>query len=338
MVASSTRSQERSSQDWLQILAPYRTPSHTRSFLELIVTGGLFLALWAAAWWSLSISYWLTLAFCLPAGVFLTRLFLIQHDCGHGAFFRTKSLNDWVGRVLGVFTLTPYEVWRKSHAIHHGTSGNLDRRGTGDIDTLTVSEHAERSSLGQLAYRLYRSTFVMFGIGPAYVFFIRNRLPLGFMKSGSRLWISAMGTNIATALSIGLMIYLLGATPFLQIYIPTTLLAATIGIWLFFIQHQFEDTYWAHNEEWSLREAAFAGSSHFDLPQPFRWLTANIGIHHVHHLSARIPFYHLARVLRDFPELADIKRLTFWQSFSTLKLGLWDEDAKKLVRFPRRRG
>lgn len=328
-------SRDRTTQDWLLALAPYRVPSHKRSFLELMATGGLFVSLWIAAWWSLSVSYWLALAFCAPAGIFLTRLFLIQHDCGHGAFFRSKGLNDWVGRVLGVLTLTPYEVWRKSHAIHHGTSGNLDKRGTGDIDTLTVDEHAARGWFGKLTYRLYRSTFVMFGLGPAYVFFIRNRLPLGFMRSGPRMWISAMGTNIATALGIALMIYLLGATPFLQIYIPTTLLAATIGIWLFFIQHQFEDTYWAHQDDWSLKDAAFAGSSHFHLPQPFRWLTANIGIHHVHHLSARIPFYRLGQVLRDFPELATMQRLTFRQSFKTLKLSLWDEKTGKLVSFKR---
>ena len=336
MDRSPSTPQERSTQDWLLALAPYRTPSHKRSFLELLVTGGLFVSLWIAAWWSLSVSYWLALAFCVPAGVFLMRLFMIQHDCGHGAFFRTKSLNDWVGRTLGVLTLTPYDVWRKSHAIHHGASGNLDKRGTGDIDTLTVQEHAELRGWRRLAYRLYRSSLVMFGIGPAYIFFIRNRLPLGFMRSGSRFWISAMGTNVTTVLGIGVMIYLLGLTPFLQIYVPTTLLAATIGIWLFFIQHQFEDTYWARNEDWSLKDAAFGGSSHFDLPQPFRWMTANIGIHHVHHLSARIPYYRLSQVLRDYPELASVKRLTFRQSFATLKLGLWDERAKKLVSFSTR--
>lgn len=319
--------------DWLKTLAKYRAPSYPRSLFELGVTGLPFVALWGAAWWALSISYWLAFGISVAAGLFLLRLFLIQHDCGHGAFFRTKWANDWVGRTLGVFTLTPYDVWARSHAIHHGTAGNLSKRGTGDVDTLTVREYLALPKRRQVLYRLYRHPLVMFGLGPAYIYFVRNRLPLGFMRSGSRYWISAMGTNVVTALLVALAIYAVGAGPFLLVYLPTTLLAASIGVWLFYVQHQFEDTFWAEAENWSLNDAALAGSSHLDLPPGLRWITANIGIHHVHHFSSRIPYYRLPAVLRDYPELANVRRLTFLQSFGCLKLRLWDEQKQRLVPF-----
>ncbi len=320
--------------NWLRVLASYREPNHWRSAFELGATAISFLLLWVAAWWALSISYWLTLAICLPASVFLTRLFLIQHDCGHGAFFRSRKLNDWIGRTLGVITLTPYDIWRRSHTIHHGTSSNLAKRGTGDLDTLTVREYYALPWRKRLAYRLYRHPLVMFGIGPAYMYLLRNRLPLGFRSEGPRYWFSAMGTNIVLAIAITALIFALGLTPFLFVFLPTTILAATIGIWLFYVQHQFEHTYWAKEEEWNLNDAALYGSSHFDLPGILKWLTAYIGIHHVHHFYSRIPFYRLPEVLRDYPELVNVRRLTFRQSFTCLNLRLWDENSKRLVPFP----
>lgn len=320
--------------NWLRTLAVYREPNQWRSLFEIAATGIPFLLLWTAAWWSLSISYWLTLAICLPASAFLTRLFLIQHDCGHGAFFRSRVLNDWVGRILGVVTLTPYDIWRRSHTIHHGTSSNLSKRGVGDLDTLTVREYYALPRMKRIAYRLYRHPLVMFGIGPTYMFLFRNRLPLGFMTEGPRYWISAMGTNLMVALGVALLIYTLGMEPFLFIFLPTTILSATIGIWLFYVQHQFENNYWASNDEWSLNDAALYGSSHFDLPAGFKWLTGYIGIHHVHHFYSRIPFYRLPEVLRDYPELVNVRRLTFTQSFACLKLRLWDENQNRMVPFP----
>ena len=231
--------------DLPKALTRYREPDHMRSVIELIITGVLFVVFWVAAWWALSISYWLTLAISVPAGAFLVRLFLIKHDCGHGAFFRRRIFNDWVGRVIGVLTLTPYDVWRRKHAIHHATSGNLDKRGTGDIDTLTVKEYRALPRLRRIVYRLYRHPLIMFGVGPAYHFLLRNRLPLGFSHADRRYWISTMGTNATIALVAGIMIYFLGAAPFLLVQLPITLLAASIGIWLFYVQHQFEDTVWA---------------------------------------------------------------------------------------------
>jgi len=319
--------------DLLKALARYREPHHMRSVFELIITSVSFIVFWVAAWWALSISYWLTLAICVPAGAFLVRLFLIKHDCGHGAFFRRRIYNDWVGRILGVMTQTPYDVWKRDHATHHATSGNLDKRGIGDIDTLTVREYQALPRWRRIFYRLYRHPLIMFGIGPAYHFLLRNRLPLGFSRADGRFWISTMGTNITIALVVGIMIYFLGAAPFLLVQLPITLLAASVGIWLFYVQHQFEDTFWAEDLTWKSHEAALYGSSHYDLPGVLNWITANIGVHHVHHLSSRIPFYRLPQVLRDFPELTRIRRLTLMQSFVCVRLRLWDESQRKLVSF-----
>jgi acyl-lipid omega-6 desaturase (Delta-12 desaturase) len=268
-----------------------------------------------------------------PAAGLLVRMFLIQHDCGHGSFLPNKDANDWLGRAIGVLTFTPYDHWRRSHAIHHATAGNLERRGIGDIDTLTVAEYSSRSKLGRLRYRLYRHPLVMFGLGPLYTFLIENRLPFGFMRIGWMPWLSTMGTNAGIALASALMIWLIGAGPFLLVHLPVMALAATFGVWLFYVQHQFDGTHWAGAGSWNAEEAALLGSSHYDLPQPLRWLTANIGVHHVHHLSSRIPFYRLQKVLRDHPELKGVSRLTLWRSFSCLRLALWDEAQHKMVSF-----
>ncbi|MEW5962863.1 MAG: fatty acid desaturase [Pseudomonadota bacterium] len=319
--------------DLLEVLARYREPDRLRSILEIVVTAVPFALLWALAWAALAISYWLTLVIAVPTAVFLVRLFLIQHDCGHGAFFRRRATNDWVGRVLGIFTLTPYDVWRRSHAIHHATSGNLDQRGVGDIDTLTVREYLARARWGRFVYRLYREPLVMFGIGPSYVFMLKHRLPFGYMLAGWRPWISAMGTNLGIVVVSAGVIWLVGIESFLKVQLPVAALASSIGVWLFYVQHQFEETVWAEAEGWSQHEAALYGSSHYDLPQPLAWLTANIGIHHVHHLYSRIPFYRLPQVLRDHPNLAGIHRITLRDSLACVKLKLWDEQRQRLVSF-----
>lgn len=322
----------RSAREWLEVLANYREPNPQRSLFEILVTLVPLAVLWALAWAALSIGYWLTLAISVPAAIFLVRLFLIQHDCGHGTFFRRKTTNDWVGRVIGVMTLTPYDVWRRSHAIHHASSGNLTRRGVGDIDTLTVSEYRALSTLGKLRYRIYRSPFVLFVVGPAYLFLLQNRLPVGFMREGVY-WLSAMATNTAILLFALGMIWLVGLKPFLLVHLPIVMLAASIGVWLFYIQHQFEHTSWDRDPTWNVHEAALQGSSHYELPQPLRWLTANIGVHHVHHLYSRIPYYRLGQVLRDHPDLQNVKKITLLESLGCLRLKLWDETQRKLVSF-----
>ncbi|MEO0619408.1 MAG: fatty acid desaturase, partial [Pseudomonadota bacterium] len=269
--------------DWVKILAKYREPSLRRSLIEIVVTVVPLVALWLIAWWALSVSVWLTLALAIPLGGMLTRLFLIQHDCGHGTFFRRSAANDWVGRVLGIFTMTPYDVWRRSHATHHATTGHLDKRGIGDITTLTVKEYDALPWWARLRYRIYRNPLVLFVIGPAYIFLIQHRLPLGFTQTSWRYWVSCMVTNLAIVALIGVQIYLLGIEPVLLIQLPMVVFAASIGVWLFYVQHQFEDTIWAADEEWDFHEAALYGSSHYVLPAPLRWITANIGMHHVHH-------------------------------------------------------
>jgi omega-6 fatty acid desaturase (delta-12 desaturase) len=327
--------ENRSARDWLQILAQYRDPNPTRSTFELLVTMVPFLAIWAAAIWVLQYSALAAFALAAVNGLFLVRLFCIQHDCGHASFYANRKVSDWVGRCLGVLTLTPYHVWRRQHAIHHSASGNLDQRGIGDVTTLTVEEYLARSPFGRFVYRVYRNPMVLFVIGPAYIFLIQNRIPYGLMKSGASFWVSAMGTNVALIVGVAALVYFAGWAPLLLVVLPTWIVAASTGVWLFYVQHQFEDTHWRKGEEWQLHEAALEGSSHYDLPAPLRWMSANIGIHHVHHLYSRIPFYRLTEVIKDHPILAESQRMTIRESISCARLHLWDESQKKLLSFRR---
>jgi omega-6 fatty acid desaturase (delta-12 desaturase) len=316
-----------------QDLASFREPHHGRSVFELLITIVPLLLLWLSMWFALKLGYGLYLLLAVPAAGCLVRLFMIQHDCGHGAFFRHRLANDWVGRGIGVLTLTPYDFWRRTHAAHHATSGNLDRRGIGDIDTLTVSEYLSQSRWGRLRYRLYRHPLVMFGLGPAYLFFLQHRLPVGLMRAGWQPWLSTMATNLAILLTAAVTIWAAGFGPFLLVQLPVMLISASLGVWLFYVQHQFEDTFWATDKGWNIHDAALRGSSHYDLPIVLRWFTANIGVHHVHHLCSRIPFYRLPLALRRHPELADIGRLTLVQSILCVRLVLWDEAARRLISF-----
>ncbi|MCF6433197.1 MULTISPECIES: fatty acid desaturase [unclassified Leisingera] len=334
----STRPQaaEKTARDWVKVLAQYREPDHRRSAFELAVTVVPFLLLWALAWWSLSVSYWLTLAISILIAAFLLRLFTIQHDCGHGSFFRNRHVSDWVGRIIGVLTLTPYDVWRRTHSIHHSTHGNLGKRGMGDIHTMTVAEYRALGRWDRLMYRIYRHPVTLFGFGPGYLFFLQNRIPYGLMNQ-ARYWISAMGTNAVILTAVGIIWYFGGLMPLLLIFVPATLVAATAGMWLFYVQHQFETTQWEQEEDWQLHDAALHGSSHYVLPPVLQWISANIGIHHVHHLYSRIPFYRLTEVLRDHAELSEGNRMTIRESLANARLHLWDEDSKRLLSFAQAR-
>ncbi|MEE9347761.1 MAG: fatty acid desaturase [Robiginitomaculum sp.] len=335
--AEHAASPKKTARDWMKILAAYREPHHGRSALELAITLIPFFALWFAAAFAVRVNYWLPFLFSIPAAVFLVRIFIIQHDCGHGSFFRNKALNNWVGRALGILTMTPYDVWKRSHAIHHASSGNLDKRGTGDIAVLTVREYQNKSKFGQFMYRLYRHPLTLFVLGPFYIFVIRQRLPENVKFKHPRQWLSAMATNAAIACVVFLVIYVFGLKSFLIVYLPITIMASTIGVWMFYVQHQFEDTQWDDSDEWSMHEAALHGSSFYDLPGFLRWLTGNIGIHHVHHLYARIPFYRLPKVLKENPALGEIKRVTLWESFKCANLKLWDEGSRRLVTYKQAR-
>ena len=319
--------------DWTRALGRFRKPSTGRACVELAITVLPFLAAWGAMVFAVASGYFGLLALVLPptAGL-VVRLFLIQHDCGHGSFFPTRAANDWTGRLIGVVTLAPYDYWRRTHAIHHASSGNLAARGIGDVDTLTVREYRARSAWGRFRYRLYRHPAVMFGLGPVLLFGFRYRIPIGLAgKAGP--WVSTMGTNLGIVAVAGALVWLVGARTFLLVQLPVTLLAASVGVWLFYVQHQFEDTHWSEPPDWSVHEAALHGSSHYVLPPVLRWFTANVGVHHVHHLVSRIPYYRLGDVLRAFPELRDVGRLTLRQSFGCLRLVLWDSANRRLVSF-----
>jgi omega-6 fatty acid desaturase (delta-12 desaturase) len=313
-------------------LVRYQRPSHRRSIFEIAVTFVPLAALWGLAFFTVSKGWWWGMVFTLPAAAFMVRLFMIQHDCGHAAFFRNTAANTWVGRVIGVLTMTPYGYWRRTHAIHHATSGNLDRRWLGAVETLTVEEYRALPWIKRLGYRLYRNPAVMFGLGPAYMFLLQQRLPIGLMKEADA-WISVMGANIALAVLTAPLIMLGGLASFAAVHGTVVVLAASIGIWLFYVQHQFEGAYWARNEDWSLAEASLRGSSHLDLPPVLRWFTANIGAHHLHHVSSKIPFYRVSQVLKDLPHLGEVNRVTLGDSVRAVRLALWDEAAGRLVSF-----
>jgi len=318
---------------WLKILSNYRKPHRLRSAFELAVTIIPFAGLWALAYAAVHYGLWVGLLITIPAAGFLLRLFMIQHDCGHGSFFAHRHTDDWTGRALGVLTLTPYDCWRRAHATHHASAGNLDERGVGDITTLTVTEYRAMSRWGRLGYRLYRNPLVMFGIGPIWVFLFKQRLPFGMMRSGVQPWVSAMATNLAIAALAAGLIWLVGLGSFLLVHLPIVIFGGAAGVWLFYVQHQFEETHWSQGPDWQFQQAALHGASHYDLPGVLRWLTGNIGVHHVHHLSSRVPYYRLPEVLRDYPELRGVGRITLMESLRCVKLVLWDERSRRLVSF-----
>jgi omega-6 fatty acid desaturase (delta-12 desaturase) len=319
--------------DWNELLAPYREPSRWRSLWQLGTTALLLAVFWAATYWSLSVGYWLTLLLAVPAALMVVRLFMLQHDCGHGAFFHSQRMNTLVGSVLGVVTLVPYNYWRKTHSLHHATSGDLDRRNLGDIDTLTVREYLSRPLHKRILYRMYRHPVVLLLVGPAWQFVLKHRLPLDIPRSWKREWMSVHATNLGLAAVVAIMWLTVGIHRFLMVQIPITLIAGGIGVYLFYVQHQYEDTYWRYREAWNYFAAGLEGASHLKMNKVLQWCTANIGLHHIHHVSSRIPNYRLQRAFNENPALQRATTLTLPGSVRTLWLTLWDEDEKRLVGF-----
>jgi omega-6 fatty acid desaturase (delta-12 desaturase) len=265
-------------------------------------------------------------------GGLLLRLFVIQHDCGHGSLFRSRLANDLTGRIIGVLTLTPYDYWTRTHAAHHATSGNLDRRGVGDINTLTVREYLALSRWRRLACRFYRHPLVLFGIGPMYLFILKHRLPLD-MPLRSGVWRNLLATNTRIVVLTVALALLVGPIEMLKLQVPIVLLAASARIWLFHVQHQFEDSYCRCDSSWSFFQATLQGSSDYSLPRGLQWLTANIGLHHIHHLCSRIPNYRLQECLDAHPELRQARRITLVESLRCARLSLWNEDDGRMIRF-----
>jgi len=318
---------------WNKLLAPYSKADNRKAWFQVATTGLLFAATWLLMLWSLDVSYWLTLLLALPAAGLQIRLFIFQHDCGHGSFFGSTKLNNALGGIIGVLMLTPYHYWQRTHAIHHATAGDLDRRSFGDVETLTVNEYLALSRWRRVGYRLYRNPFVLFLLGPIFQFIIKHRLPLDVPRSWKRERASVLKTNLAL-LAILIVAWLtIGIKSLLLIQLPITFLSGAIGMWLFYVQHQFEDTYWRNNPEWSFYDAGIQGSSFYDIPAVLHWFTVNIGFHHVHHLASRIPNYRLKQCFYEIPELQRVTRLTIFQSLRSARLHLWDEAEKRLVGF-----
>jgi omega-6 fatty acid desaturase (delta-12 desaturase) len=316
---------------WRETLEPYARPHLGRSLLDLATSVVPYLALSFLMYRMLDVSYLLVLVIALPASGFLVRTFILFHDCSHGSFLPSKRANIWLGTILGLMVYSPFLRWRHDHAIHHATSGDLDRRGGGDVRTLTVVEYNALPSRARLAYRLFRNPLIMFGFGPIVALVVGPRLVS--RSERPRLRRSVMGTNLALAVVVGLLCWLMGWSEYLLVQAPTVLLAGSAGIWLFYVQHQFEDAYWESAEGWSYADAALRGSSYLKLPRVLQFFSGNIGLHHVHHLSARIPNYNLQRAHDENPIFHQVPILSFRDGLRSVRLKLWDEEQGRLVTF-----
>jgi omega-6 fatty acid desaturase (delta-12 desaturase) len=304
--------------------------------VDLISSAGAYVALSVAMYLCLDVSVWLTLALALPAAGFLLRTFVVFHDCAHGSFLPSRRANLWLGRITGLLVFQPFTNWRHNHAVHHGSSGDLDRRGTGDVGTLTAAEYASRSPRGRLAYRLFRSPGVMFGIGPIWSLMIGPRLWSKKMRPRQRhsVWL----TNAALFVLVGSIFWTAGPVAWLLVQMPTAIIAGTVGVFLFYVQHQFEDAYWVTGERWSYADAALKGSSYLKLPQIFQFFSGNIGLHHVHHLSAKIPNYNLQRAHDENAIFRDVPVLSFVEGLRSTRLKLIDPGSGRLLTWRQARG
>jgi omega-6 fatty acid desaturase (delta-12 desaturase) len=313
--------------------ARYRTPNMARALRQIATTAVPFVVFSAAMYLSLEVSYWLTLALSVLTAGCALRFFVIQHDCGHGSFFASRRANDITGRILSVLTITPYAYWRRLHALHHASSSNLDRRGFGDIDTLTTDEYAALPRTRRLFYRIYRHPAFLLMVGGPFHFLVLQRLPLTLRRPAWEMWSSVMSHNLAMLAFYGALVLLLGWLHFAIMVVPVLVLASAMGVWLFYVQHQFENTRWEKTESWDRQTAALLGSSYYVLPRVLQWFTGNIGLHHIHHLCSHIPNYRLQECLDAMPELKAINRLTILQSLKSAPLALWDANQRKLVSF-----
>lgn len=316
---------------WKPIVAKFQKPSVGRAAWQMTNTLGGYALTWFLLAICIKISWWLVPPLVLLAAGFLVRTFIIFHDCGHGSYFRSSRANDVVGFITGVLTLTPYYHWRWEHNVHHATSGHLDKRGTGDIYTLTVQEYLEASRWKRFAYRLARNPFILFILAPLYLFIFQQRFPSS--KAGKRERRSVYWTNLGVLVMAAGLSMVFGLGTYLLIQLVITATAGAAGVWLFYVQHQFDGVYWERGENWDYTKAALEGSSFYKLPKVLQWFTGNIGFHHIHHLSARIPNYNLERCHKADPMFQSVKPITLLQSFKCLTFRLWDEQQRKLVGF-----
>jgi acyl-lipid omega-6 desaturase (Delta-12 desaturase) len=318
---------------WLDTVVRYKRPNQLKSTWQILNSLLPFGVLWYLMYLSLSWSYWLTLFLAVPAAGFLVRIFIIQHDCGHHSFFRSRRANDLLGGFCGVLTLTPYYLWRRSHSRHHASSGDLSHRGHGDVWVMTVDEYRNSSNLGRLRYRLYRHPLVMFVLGPSVLFILLQRFTYSIPRTWRRERKSVHLTNFGILAMLMVAWVTIGLPTFFLVHLPIVMLGAAIGSWLFFVQHQYERAYWQPHESWDFIRSAFEGSSYYRLPRVLQWFTGNIGFHHIHHLESRIPNYNLAECYNEVPELRQAVTLGLRDSFECTRLKLWDEQLQRMVPF-----
>jgi len=320
---------------WRDALEPYTRADRRRSLGCLLTSAVPYLALFVVMALSLRISYLLTLALSVPAGGFLVRTYIVFHDCAHGSFLASRRANRWLGASLGLLLFTPFECWKRHHAVHHATAGDLDRRGVGDVLTLTVAEYECRRWRGRLAYRLFRNPLVMFGLGPIFALVVQPRIVARSARPSIKR--SVIATNVALIALVGGLCWLMGWRDYLLVQVPTIMLAGAAGIWLFYVQHQFEDVYWESSGRWSYADAALRGSSYLKLPKVLQFFSGNIGLHHVHHLSARIPNYNLQRAHDENPIFHDVPTLSLTDGLRALRLKLYDPESGRMVSFAQAR-
>jgi acyl-lipid omega-6 desaturase (Delta-12 desaturase) len=320
-----------SPKDWRKAVAPYAEPDVKKSSWQIINSFVPYIVLLVVMYWSLEVSYWLTLALSIFGAGFLMRIFIIFHDCGHGSFFTSNKANAFWGFITGVITLTPYYYWRRDHAIHHATVSDLDRRGIGDVKTLTVQEYVSLSAWQKLAYRFYRNPLILFVFGPAVVFLLIHRFAR--KDAGHRERMSVYWTNLALLAVFAAIHFTIGLPAFLLVHGPVWLISFSAGVWLFYVQHQFEGTYWEHHKDWDYVTAALKGSSFYKLPKILQWFSGNIGYHHIHHLSPRIPNYNLEQCHNENLMFQDIQPITLFSSLKSLRFRLWDEEKCLVVGY-----
>lgn len=319
---------------WRALVAKYQQPDLRTALWQVSNSFGGLLLCWVLMYFSLNVGYWLTLLLAFPAAGFLVRIFIIQHDCGHGSFFKARRANDIVGAICGYLTLVPYKFWRKSHAIHHAHHAELEERGIGDVWTMTVEEYRQASRWKRLVYRVFRNPIFLFGIAPTLNFVVMQRLPWAAQENWRHGEVSSVWwTNLVIAVWFVGGGLLIGFGTMVAILFPIIVIAASAGTWLFYVQHQFERTYWEHTPQWDYTLAAMHGSSYYQLPRVLQWFTGNIGFHHIHHLSPRIPNYHLQKCHDQNPLLQRVAHLTIGKSLRTVSLALWDEEKQRLVTF-----
>jgi omega-6 fatty acid desaturase (delta-12 desaturase) len=320
---------------WREVLSAYAEPRPLRSAVDLVTSVVAYLAMSVAIYFALDLSPALAFVLAPMSAVFLLRTYIIFHDCSHGSFLASRRANAWLGTLCGLLVLSPFVRWRHDHAVHHATSGDLDKRGVGDLPTLTVVEYQQRSRRGRLGYRIIRSPLVMFGVGPVFAMIIGPRIVA--RSAPPRMRNSVLGTDLALAAIAAALFWAIGIGDFLLVWAPAALLAGAVGIWLFYVQHQFEDAYWQRSECWSYADAALRGSSFLKLPKPLQFVTGNIGYHHIHHLGVRIPNYNLQRAHEENQIFHGVPTLSLWDGLCAVRLKLWDEQRCRLVTFAQAR-